>query len=83
MDNICNFSQPTLFQKIPALMYIAAGKGPLIATHHNVYKKSIQKGTATEMEMAESWQRSPFLAKVNWKHNCESVTASCIGMSST
>lgn len=54
MGNICNFSQPTLFQKIPALIYIAAGQGPLIATSHNVYEKSIQKGTATEMEMVES-----------------------------
>lgn len=46
-------------------MYIAAGQVSLIATSHNVYKKSIQKETATEMEMEESWQRSHFLAKIN------------------
>lgn len=70
MDNIYHFSPPTPFQKIPVLTYIAAGQVSLIATSHNVYKKSIQKEAATEMEMEESWQQSLFLAKINWKNNC-------------
>lgn len=70
MDDVYHFSPPALFQKIPGLMFIAARQVSLIATNHKVYKNSIQKETATETGMAESWQLSPFLAKINWKNNC-------------
>lgn len=53
MDDVYQVSPPTLFQKIPVLMFIAARQVSLIATNRKVYKKSIQKETATEIEMAE------------------------------
>lgn len=53
MDDVYQVSPPTLFQKIPVLMFIAARQVSLIATNRKVYKKSIQKETATEIGTAE------------------------------